>query len=228
MNRLRRVMFACGRWLCQRAEAGEWVRGGGDGKIGVKGVNGISGAEGVLRVRDEAMMGRALELARWAGARGEVPVGAVVYELSSGAIVGEGYNRREMDKDPAGHAEVMAIREAARALGDWRLSGCGLAVTLEPCAMCAGLIVQSRLGRLTFGAFDPKAGFCGSLGRLTEDARLNHRVAAIGGVLGAACGAELKAFFAERRRTGRGDKPGEEPGSEGDSKGPAGRPTEEQ
>ncbi len=151
---------------------------------------------------DVAMMRRALGLAREAAAMGEVPVGAVVYETASGRVLGEGFNRREVDKDPAGHAELIAIRKAAAGLGDWRLSACTLVVTLEPCAMCAGLIVNARVGRLVYGASDPKAGAAGSLYRLTEDARLNHRVEPVAGVLAEECGAVLREFFRGVRARG--------------------------
>ncbi|MBC7835504.1 MAG: nucleoside deaminase [Phycisphaerales bacterium] len=140
-------------------------------------------------------MQRALDLAHLAGSLGEVPVGAVVYRDSDGAILGEGYNRREIDNDPAAHAELIAIRAAAAALGDWRLNDCTLVVTLEPCAMCAGLIVNARVGRLVYGAPDPKAGAAGSLMSLTTDARLNHRVTPVTGVLADESAALLKAFF---------------------------------
>lgn len=148
---------------------------------------------------DVAAMVRALELARAAAALGEVPIGAVVYRLNDGVITGEGHNRREVDHDPTAHAEVLAIKAAAAALGGWRLSGCGLAVTLEPCPMCAGAIVNARIDRLVFGASDPKAGACGTLMRLTEDPRLNHRVAPCGGVMADESAAMLKAFFARLR-----------------------------
>ncbi len=144
------------------------------------------------------MMARALELAREAAALGEVPVGAVVYETSSGRVVGEGFNRREIDRDPAAHAELIAIRAAASALGDWRLNSCTLVVTLEPCAMCAGLIVNARVGRLVYGARDPKAGASESLYAITSDPRLNHRVEGdgpIAGVMEEECAAILKEFF---------------------------------
>jgi tRNA(Arg) A34 adenosine deaminase TadA len=144
---------------------------------------------------DVAMMRRAIELAREAAQLGEVPIGAVVYETVAGRVVGEAFNRREIDHDPAAHAELIAIRAAAAAVGDWRLNACTLVVTLEPCAMCAGLIVNARVGRLVYGAKDPKAGATGSLMRLTEDARLNHRVTPIGGVLERECGDLLREFF---------------------------------
>jgi tRNA(adenine34) deaminase len=148
---------------------------------------------------DLAMMRRALDLARRAAKIDDIPVGAVVYETATGRIVGEGFNRRHADKDPTAHAELLAIREAAFTLGDWRLSECSLAVTLEPCAMCAGLIVNARVGRLLYGAPDPKAGAAGSLMRLTEDARLNHRVTPIAGVLAEESSALLKQFFKSLR-----------------------------
>lgn len=155
-----------------------------------------------VTVTDEAMMARALELARAAAVAGEVPVGAVVYETESGRVLGEAHNRRHLDKDPTAHAELLAIRQAALEVRDWRLNHCTLVVTLEPCAMCAGLIVNARLGRVVYGCADPKAGACGSLMRLTEDARLNHRVAPIGGVMGEECAAVLREFFRARRGSG--------------------------
>ncbi|MFN0133573.1 MAG: tRNA adenosine(34) deaminase TadA [Phycisphaerales bacterium] len=148
---------------------------------------------------DEAMMVLALDLARQAAAVGEVPVGAVVYETAKGRVIGQGHNRREIDRDPAAHAELLAIRAASAARGDWRLADCTLVVTLEPCPMCAGLIVNARVGRLVFGASDPKAGATGTLMRLTEDARLNHRVVPIGGVMAEESAAELRAFFKRLR-----------------------------
>lgn len=148
---------------------------------------------------DEAMMNRALVLARAAAAIGEIPVGAVVYETATGRVLGEGSNLRHTAKDPAGHAELLAIRAAAQALGDWRLNDCTLVVTLEPCAMCAGLIVNARVGRVVYGCADPKAGACGSLFNLTVDPRLNHRVTPIAGVRGAECTEILREFFRSRR-----------------------------
>jgi tRNA(adenine34) deaminase len=149
-------------------------------------------------------MRRAIELARAAAAMDEVPVGAVVYDTASGRPLAEAHNRRHLDGDPAAHAELLAIREAARAIGDWRLNACTLVVTLEPCPMCAGLIVNARLGRVVYGCPDPKAGACGTLMRLTEDPRLNHRVEPVAGVLGDECAALLRDFFRARRRTGEG------------------------
>jgi tRNA(adenine34) deaminase len=157
---------------------------------------------------DDRMMVRALELARASAAVGEVPVGAVVYRLRTGEILGESGNTRERDADPAGHAELVAIRAAARAVGDFRLTDCGLAVTLEPCAMCAGAIVNARLQRVVFGAWDPKAGFAGSLGNLLDHHRLNHRVPPIAGVRGQECAQILTDFFRDlrkKRKSLRGD-----------------------
>jgi tRNA(adenine34) deaminase len=115
--------------------------------------------------------------------------------VRGGEVVGRGHNRREVDRDPLAHAEMLAIAEAARALGGWRLVGCTMYVTLEPCAMCAGALVNSRVERLVFGAADPKAGYCGSLGDLVRDPRLNHRLEVAGGVLAEECGRLLSAFF---------------------------------
>lgn len=146
---------------------------------------------------DEEFMSVALELAGTAAAMGEVPVGAVA--VKDGQIIGRGYNRREIDKDPFSHAEFIAMREAAVAVGAWRLSGVTIYVTLEPCAMCAGALVQSRVTRLVFGATDPKAGAVGSLYNLAADPRHNHRVEVTGGVMGEACSQALKIFFAALR-----------------------------
>lgn len=148
---------------------------------------------------DDAMMRRALELAGQAAEHSDVPVGAVVFDSATGQVLGEGFNQREALHDPTAHAEVVAIRAAAESLADWRLNHCTLAVTLEPCAMCAGAIVNARLGRLIFGAADPKAGCAGSLMRLTEDPRLNHRVRPLAGIHGAASAEVLRAFFRARR-----------------------------
>lgn len=149
---------------------------------------------------DIQMMGRALELAREAAAAGEVPVGAVVYRLSTGEILGEAGNTREREGDPAGHAELIAIRHAAKRIGDFRLHDCGLAVTLEPCAMCAGAIVNARLQRVVYGAWDAKAGFAGSLGNLLDHHRLNHQVPPIAGVRGEECAQLLTDFFRNLRQ----------------------------
>ena len=142
-------------------------------------------------------MTRALELAESAASRGEVPVGAVLTKDQE--IVAEGHNLTVTSNDPTAHAEVVVIREAAQKLGDWRLTGCTLYVTLEPCAMCSGALVLSRLRRLVFGASDPKAGMVGSLGNLVQDERLNHRIEVTGGTLADASGDLLKDFFRARR-----------------------------
>jgi tRNA(adenine34) deaminase len=142
-------------------------------------------------------MAAALEEAREAAGRGEVPIGAVL--VRGGEALAKAGNRRETDRDPTAHAEVLVLREGARRLRSWRLEGCTLYVTLEPCAMCAGAIVLARLPRLVFGAADPKAGFVGSLGDLARDPRLNHRVEVRAGVLAFECGELLRAFFASRR-----------------------------
>ena len=147
---------------------------------------------------DEQWMAEALSEARQAAVLGEVPVGAIV--VRDAEVLGRGHNRREIDQDPLAHAELVAIAEAARATGSWRLEGCTLYVTLEPCAMCAGAIVNSRVARLVFGASDPKAGFCGSLGDLVRDERLNHRSSVTGGLLAEECGELLREFFAALRR----------------------------
>jgi tRNA(adenine34) deaminase len=145
----------------------------------------------------EEAMEEALALARAAGETGEVPVGAVA--LHEGVVVGRGANQRESARDPTAHAELIAIQEAARTLGRWRLSGVTLVVTLEPCAMCAGAMVLARIDRLVYGASDPKAGAVGSLMDLAEDVRLNHRFPVERGVMAQACGDLLREFFRSRR-----------------------------
>lgn len=139
----------------------------------------------------------ALDEARAALAHDDVPIGAVVEH--GGEVVGRGHNRREVDQDPTAHAEVMAIRAAARALGSWRLEGCTLAVTLEPCTMCAGAIVLARVPTVVYGAPDPKAGAGGSLMDVLADDRLNHRCRVVRGVRAEACGDLLREFFRARR-----------------------------
>jgi tRNA(adenine34) deaminase len=146
---------------------------------------------------DRMWMARALEQARSAGCAGEVPVGAVL--VRDGALLAEGSNRTRSDLDPTAHAEVVALRAGGRALGDWRLTGCTLYVTLEPCAQCAGALVLGRVDRLVFAAPDPKAGMVGSLGNLVQDSRLNHRMAVTTGVLAEAAGELLRTFFRARR-----------------------------
>jgi len=146
---------------------------------------------------DEAWMAAALALARAAQARGEVPVGAIV--VKEGAIVGRGGNAPIADNDPTAHAEIAALGEAGRTLGNYRLPGCELFVTLEPCAMCAGAMLHARIGRLVYGARDPKTGACGSVIDLFAEQRLNHHATVDGGVLAAECGGLLADFFAARR-----------------------------
>ena len=145
-------------------------------------------------------MQAALAEARSALSTGDVPVGALVVD-EAGEVVGRGRNVRERDHDPTGHAEIVALRQAAAARGSWRLDGCTLVVTLEPCTMCAGAIVLSRVSRLVFGAYDDKAGAVGSLWDVVRDRRLNHRPEVLSGVLGNESTALLDEFFAEQRRT---------------------------
>lgn len=133
---------------------------------------------------------------------GDVPIGAVVVG-PDGSVLGQGRNVREARQDPTGHAEVVALREAGSALGSWRLDGCTLVVTLEPCAMCAGAAVLSRVDRIVFGAWDPKAGACGSVWDLPRDRRALHRAEVVGGVLEQECAALLLDFFADRRQDTR-------------------------
>jgi len=142
-------------------------------------------------------MERALAQARLAEAHDDVPVGAVV--VYQGDVIAEAHNLRERDQDPTAHAELVAVREAARVLGSWRLDDCTLYVTLEPCTMCAGALVLARLPSLVFGASDPKAGAVGSLYNLAQEPRLNHRIDVVGGVMADECGAELRRFFRARR-----------------------------
>ena len=131
-------------------------------------------------------------------AAGDVPVGAVVVD-ADGVVLGAGFNAREALGDPTAHAEIVALRVAAAAVGNWRLPGCTLVVTLEPCTMCAGALVLARIGRVVFGAADPKAGAVGSLWDVVRDRRLNHRPEVVGGVLADECGSVLSAFFEARR-----------------------------
>jgi tRNA(adenine34) deaminase len=143
-------------------------------------------------------MNDAFVLAEEAAAEGEIPVGAVIVDRE-GRIIGRGRNRRESG-DPLGHAEIIAIAEAARSMGDWRLEGTTMFVTLEPCAMCAGALVNARVEHLVFGAYDPKAGFCGSLGNLVQDARLNHRLTVEGGFMEERSRTMLQEFFRKLRK----------------------------
>lgn len=150
------------------------------------------------RRMDEYYMGIALKQARQAEKLDEVPIGAVV--VREGEIVALGYNRREIDNDPAGHAEFIALKSASEALGVWRLSGCTVYVTLEPCLMCAGLMYQSRIDRCVYGASDPKAGALGSLYSVNSDERLNHCFEVTSGVLEEECAEVLQSFFRKKRQ----------------------------
>ncbi|MGJ9412915.1 tRNA adenosine(34) deaminase TadA [Aeromicrobium sp. CF4.19] len=149
-------------------------------------------------MNDVEAMRRALRLAQEAAASGDVPVGALVLD-PSGEVLGEGFNVRERDADPAGHAEVVALRAAAEQRGGWRLDGCTLVVTLEPCTMCAGALVSARVTRLVLGAWDEKAGAVGSLWDVVRDRRLNHRPEVTTGVLAEDSAELLRAFFEDRR-----------------------------
>lgn len=144
--------------------------------------------------RDRDAMGMALDEARAALALGDIPVGAVVLD-AGGVVIGAGGNEREQLGDPTAHAEIVALRRAATAMDQWRLEGCTLVVTLEPCTMCAGAIVQARVGRLVFGAFDDKAGAVGSLWDVVRDRRLNHRPEVVGGVRADESAELLRGFF---------------------------------
>jgi tRNA(adenine34) deaminase len=146
---------------------------------------------------DRMFMGEALEQARRGLAEGEVPVGAVV--MLDGEVIGHGHNSPIVENDPTAHAEILALREAARKTGNYRLSGSTLYVTLEPCAMCCGAMVWARVDRVVFGASDPKAGAAASLYHLLDDERLNHRAIVTGGVLAQECGALLQEFFKQKR-----------------------------
>jgi tRNA(adenine34) deaminase len=147
---------------------------------------------------DAIYMRQALDQARNAWALGEVPVGAVV--VKDGEIIATGFNQPIGTHDPTAHAEIMALRAAATILGNYRLPGCELFVTLEPCAMCSGAMLHARLARVVYGASDPKTGACGSIVNLFEQDQLNHQTELVGGVMAQECGALLKEFFAERRR----------------------------
>ena len=150
---------------------------------------------------DRRFIEQALAEARKALASDDVPVGAVV--VRDGQIIGRGCNQREKLADPTAHAELIALTAAAAAIGHWRLEGCTLYVTLEPCPMCAGALVLARLDRLVFGAFDPKSGACGSLYNIPQDPRLNHRLEVTGGVLAEPCAELLREFFRRQREANR-------------------------
>ncbi|HKH94114.1 MAG TPA: tRNA adenosine(34) deaminase TadA [Gemmatimonadaceae bacterium] len=159
----------------------------------------------IAQPEDLRWMEEALAAAAVARDAGEVPVGALI--VRGAQVLSRAGNRTVRDQDATGHAEMLAIRAASAALGRWRLDGCTLYVTLEPCAMCAGAIVLARLDRVVFGAWDDKAGMAGSVGDLLRHPRLNHRPQVAGGVLEAECGATLREFFAERRRSDFVDTP---------------------
>ena len=154
------------------------------------------------RPEDRIWMQEALAEARRAAEIGEVPIGAVIVREGEAGeeVVGRGHNRREVDRDPLAHAEILAIRQAALGVAGWRLTGCTMYVTLEPCAMCAGALVNSRVERLVWAAPDPKAGWCGTLGNLVQDPRLNHRLEMTAGVLEEDSAALLRGFFASLRK----------------------------
>ena len=143
-------------------------------------------------------MRRAIELAERAAAAGDVPVGALVVS-ATGEVLGEGWNQREVHLDPSAHAEVVAIRAAAATLGSWRLEGCTLVVTMEPCPMCAGAAMLARVERVVLGAWDPKLGACGSVWDVLRDRRATHRAEVVGGVLEEECGAVVRRFFEAHR-----------------------------
>jgi len=149
---------------------------------------------------DRRFMHEALELARRALDSEDVPVGALV--VHEGRVIGRGYNQREKLRDPTAHAEMLALTAAAEFLGQWRLEGCTMYVTLEPCAMCAGAIVLARLPRLVYAASDPKTGACGSLFDIVRDPRLNHQVETVAGILAEQAAEQLRAFFRHRRSLG--------------------------
>jgi len=151
---------------------------------------------------DEHWMARAMELAQSAALADEVPVGALILNAKR-QVIAAAHNQREQLHDPTAHAEMIAITQAADAMGDWRLEGCTMYVTLEPCPMCAGAILQSRLPRVVYGADDPKAGAVNSLFNLLTDSRLNHTCSVTSGVLADRCGAALTEFFANKRAIGK-------------------------
>ncbi len=148
---------------------------------------------------DDEAMGLAIEQARRAESLGDVPIGAIVVHDPTGDVIAQAHNRRELDQDPTAHAEILALRQAASHLGTWHLEDCTLFVTLEPCSMCAGALVLARLGRLRFGADDPKAGAVGALWDIPRDPRLNHTVEVARGIRAQECGDLLREFFRARR-----------------------------
>lgn len=173
------------------------MHGGADGREGVDEVSPFDLHPDEI---DRRFMRHALDEAARALESEDVPVGAVV--VHEGRIIGRGWNQRERLQDPTAHAEILALTAAAQHVGCWRLDDCTLYVTLEPCAMCAGALVLARIERLVFGAFDPKAGACGSLYEITRDPRLNHRIETAGGVMAEPCAELLREFFRQRRAAG--------------------------
>jgi tRNA(adenine34) deaminase len=147
---------------------------------------------------DRALIDQALAEARAAQAHGDIPIGAVIVD-AQGAMIASAHNRREVDQDPTGHAEVLALRQAAAHLGSWRLDGCTIAITMEPCPMCAGAIVQSRIARVVFGAWNDDYGAAGSQWDLLRDRRLHHRPEVVGGVQEEACGTLVRKFLQDHR-----------------------------
>ncbi len=167
----------------------------------LRGLEAFREAMGVAQYKamtDTEFMQHALRLAQQAAQKNEVPVGAILVRQE--VVVGEGFNRRELWQDPLAHAEILALQQGARQLGCWRLRGCTLYCTLEPCPMCAGALVNARVDRLVFGATDPKAGACGTLMQLCQHPQLNHRLTIQQGVLAEKSTALLQDFFAQRRR----------------------------
>lgn len=146
---------------------------------------------------DSRFMQMAIRQAQIAQENGDVPIGCVIVHQNQ--VIAKGYNQREMLNDPTAHAEMIALTQAAESVGSWRLNGCSVYVTLEPCPMCAGALVLARVDRLIFGCFDPKAGACGSLYNIVDDKRLNHRIPTVSGVLEQNCSQLLSDFFAQRR-----------------------------
>jgi tRNA(adenine34) deaminase len=153
--------------------------------------------------QQSTFMSMALDLARQAASIGEVPIGCVIVHDPTGTVVGRGHNRRQTDHDPTAHAEILTLRQAGQTTGHWRLLDCSLYVTLEPCPMCAGAIVNARVPRLIYGCDDPKAGAVRTLFQLCEDQRLNHRVSVERGVLADECAALLRDFFRVQRAAGK-------------------------
>ena len=180
-------------WPGPGVTAGDATRGDGGSAVGAGSGRGVTAGD-----RYAGWMRAALDVAAAAPATGDVPVGAVLLD-ANGDEIARGCNEREATGDPTAHAEVLALRRAAERTGSWRLDGCTLVVTLEPCTMCAGALVLARIERLVFGAWDPKAGAVGSLWDVVRDRRLNHRPEVVAGVLEDECGAMIRDFFAGHR-----------------------------